>query len=98
MSTNITPISVADDGFVITESDTDKIADDAGNTKGYRNCYVHNSHTAAGIVKVTTVKGTELSVMINSGDTFPLAVQQVWSTDTDAALIGNLIGLVATSR
>ena len=90
------PSAVANDGFAITPSDTVNIVADAGNTKDYTNCYVHNSHTAAGLVKVNTASGVSLTVMINSGDTFPLAVSRVWSTGTDAALLSNLVGLVGT--
>lgn len=88
------PVIQAHDGFDITESDTVDISADAGNTKGYRHCFVHNNHTAAGLVKITTLGGTELSIMINSGATSEIAATRVWSTGTDAALIGKLVAYV----
>ena len=98
MATNITPISVGSDAFAITVSDTVDIVDDAANTKSYRSCYVHNAHTAQGLVKVTTVGNKDVTVMINSGDTFPLAVKRVWSTGTDASVAAAAIAIVGTDR
>lgn len=95
---NIHPTLVADDIFSITPDDDADIIEDAGNGAGYYHCYVHNTHTAQAIVKVTTARGVSDTVMINSGDIFPLAVRRVWSTGTDAAVLTLLKGLVGHQR
>jgi hypothetical protein len=39
----------------------------------------------SGFVRVTTVNGDEATVYIAAGITFPIRVQRVWATGTDAS-------------
>lgn len=93
MSKQSFPSLQADDAFNITVSDTVNISGDANNTKGYKFCFVHNKGVG-GLVKVTTVNGTDITVYINQGATCELAVSRVWSTGTDSGITTTLVAFV----
>lgn len=87
------PSLQADDAFNLTPHDTQTVDQHAGNTKLYKHCFVHNKGVG-GLVKVTSLNNTDITVYINQGDTCELAVIRVWSTGTDAALLSALVGMV----
>ena len=82
----------ADDAFLITPSDSANIVSDTGNTKSYEFCFVKNSTAAGGLVKVTTVHDTDVTVYINSGAVEPLAVKRVWATPAPPATLHGYVG------
>jgi hypothetical protein len=92
MATQSFPALQAHDGFPITPDDTQTVDQHAGNTEGYKHCFVHNKGVGA-IVKVTTAQGNDLDVYINQGATCELAVIRVFSTGT-AAGATDLVGFV----
>jgi hypothetical protein len=85
----------ADDAFVITPSDSLNIVEDAANTQDYEFVFVKNNTNAGGLVKVTTVHGTEITIYINSGAVEPLAVKRVWANPAPPA---SLVGYVGHQR
>ena len=87
------PALQADDGFNLTPHDTQTVDQHAGNTQLYKYCFVHNKG-AGGLVKVTTLRGTDITIYINQGQTSEMAVRRVFSTGTDAALLTTLVGYV----
>jgi hypothetical protein len=73
------PSLQADSAFVITPSNTEKIAADAGNTMGATFCYIKNN-AASGSCKVMTARGETVTIYLLQGVVEPLAVQQVFAT------------------
>lgn len=86
------PVIQACDGFDITPHDTQTVDQHAGNTEGYKHCFVHNKGAGA-LVKVTTLSGKDLTIYINQGAESPMAVVRVFSTGTAAAAT-DLVGIV----
>lgn len=46
---------------------------------------------SSGLVRVTTVEGTEATIFIAAGAPFPVRVRKVWATSTDAT---GIVGMV----
>lgn len=87
------PSLQADDGFVLTPSDSLNVVSDPNNSiQLYQFVYVKNNSATAGSVKVTTVHGTDLTLYINAGAIEPIAVRRVWSTGTTATPLIGYVG------
>lgn len=81
----------ASDAFALTPNDDNDITADAGNTEGYKFCYIHVAGNS-GAIKVTTVDGTDVTVYGIQGTTLPLLVRRVWATGTAATSLIAFIG------
>lgn len=82
--------------FPITPHDTNTIAQDSGNTKGFVHCYIHN-RSAGGEIRVMAVDdAVATTIYLNQGATHPVPVKQVFATSPVPPT--NLTGIGALSK